>query len=204
MGASPFPGLILAAAVLAASGSPARAAGPAPDAAAAVLDEINFARAHPADYARRLMLQPVSDWEAGLSPRARAADPGAFAQAVDVLLRQPPLPPLEHSPALEGSAREQVAAQGPAGLTGHDGPGGERFDARLRRHGAPAARLAENIAYGPPRAADVVRELIVDRGVADRGHRRNIFDPALGAAGVACGPHAALGAMCVIDFAAAP
>jgi hypothetical protein len=170
----------------------------------AVLAEVNFARAHPQDYARRLMLQPVSDWERALGPDARAEDPGAFTEAVDFLLRQSPLPPLGRDEALEAAAREHVAAQGPAGEIGHASQDGERFDMRLARHGVRAQVSAENIAYGPSTAHDVVRELIIDSGVASRGHRRNIFHPALAAAGVACGPHRDFAAMCVMDFAGPP
>ena len=163
-----------------------------------LLDEINFARTHPQDYARRLELQPVSDWERALG---EPADTAAFAEAVAFLERQPPLPPLSPDDALEAAAREHVEAQGPAGEIGHDGPGGEPFDLRLRRHGVEGVMEGENIAYGPMRAADVVRELIIDSGVPDRGHRRNIFHPAFANAGATCGPHRDYGVMCVVDFA---
>ena len=167
---------------------------------AALLDEINFARTHPQDYARRLQQQPVSDWERGL---AEPDDPGDIAEAVAFLERQTPLPPLSPDDNLAAAAREHVKTQGPAGEVGHDGPGGEPFDRRLRRHGVRDVAEGENIAYGPARAADVVRELIVDSGVPSRGHRLNIFRPAFANAGVTCGPHRDYGVMCVIDFAGA-
>lgn len=167
---------------------------------AALLDEINFARTHPQDYARRLQRQPVSDWEQAL---AEPNDPAAVAEAVAFLERQPPLAPLSPDDNLAAAAREHVEAQGPAGEIGHDGPGGEPFDRRLRRHGVEDVLKGENIAYGPARPADVVRELIIDSGVPSRGHRRNIFHPAFANAGVTCGPHRDYGVMCVIDFAGA-
>jgi uncharacterized protein YkwD len=167
----------------------------------AVLAEINFARAHPQDYAHRLLLQPVSDWERSLSPSTAEQDPGAYAEAIAFLMRQTPLPPLMPDVRLNEAAIEHVGSQGPAGETGHDGPAGERFDERLRRHGLRAEMLGENIAYGPATPIDVVRELIIDSGVPDRGHRRNIFYPAFRAAGVSCGPHREYATMCVIDFA---
>ena len=169
----------------------------------AVLAEINFARLHPQEYAQRLLLQPVSDWEGSLSQDNNAQDNGAYAEAIEFLLQQAPLPALESEDDLASAALEHVAAQGPSGEVGHDGPAGEPFHARLRRHGLVAQIAGENIAYGPNAAADVVRELIIDSGVADRGHRRNIFYSAFDAVGVSCGPHRDYGVMCVMDFSGA-
>jgi hypothetical protein len=178
----------------------ARAAGNADP----ILAEINFARTHPRDYALELMLQPVTDWEHSLGADGPAADTAARIEAIDFLLRQAPLPPLMMDDDLSAAALEHVADQGPAGKVGHDGPAGEAFDARIRRHGVAADLAAENIAYGPSRAHDVVRELIIDSGVPSRGHRRNLFHDGLLSAGVACGPHRDYGAMCVMDFAGRP
>jgi hypothetical protein len=52
------------------------------------------------------------------------------------------------------------------------------------------------------RAAAMVEDLVIDDGVASRGHRACIFDPAYCVAAARCGPHAAFGAMAVIEFAA--
>ena len=51
--------------------------------------------------------------------------------------------------------------------------------------------------------APVVRQLVVDSCVPNRAHRKDLFGGAYQAGGVACGPHADYGAMCVIDFAGA-
>lgn len=166
----------------------------------AVLQELNFARLHPQEYARLLQIGPASSWQVARSARGDK-DPEAYAQAIAFLMRQPPLPPLRPDEKLAAAAREHVAAQGPAGKVGHEGQAGERFDDRLRRHGVQAGTLAENIAYGPSTPSDIVRELIIDSGVPDRGHRRNIFYETFDAAGVSCGPHRDYATMCVIDFA---
>ena len=136
---------------------------------------------HPQDYARRLVSDRVTAWELAVGPRrAAAGDPGAFDEAVDFLMGQPPLPPLQASTTPWPPPRSSTLRRKAAGrLVGHDSADGERSDARLRRHGMRADISAENIAYGPPTPADVVRELIIDPGVPDRGDPRNIFHPEL-------------------------
>lgn len=196
-----FMGSALAIGLWFAASTPA-VAGSADD---AILAELNFARSHPQEYAEALAREPVSAWERSLAADPAAeADAAAYVQAIDFLRRQQPLPPLSADDHLVAAAREHVAAQGPAGRIGHESADGERFDARLRRHGVSAQIAAEDIAYGPHNPRDVVRELIIDRGVPDRGHRRNIFLASIQSAGVVCGPHRDYSAMCVIDFSSAP
>jgi uncharacterized protein YkwD len=164
----------------------------------AVLDEINYARGHPAEYAQNLM-----DGRGDDSRYARA-NSGATEEAIDFLERQRPLPPLAPNQALAQTAAKLAAAQGPRGLTGHAGADGSSPGERIRRHGVSRAVAAEAISYCYGSAAGVVRQLIIDDGVSNRGHRMTIFDPDLRIAGAGCGPHAVYRYMCVIDFAGAP
>ncbi|MDB5498635.1 MAG: SCP-like extracellular [Phenylobacterium sp.] len=161
----------------------------------AVLAELNQARQHPAQYARSLQIQRVTArQEAGDD-----ADPNALAEAIEFLERQAPLEPLSRDPRLDAAAADHVAAQGASGQVGH----GE-FARRLRSHVMGASLAGEDIyygEYGEQNAREVVRRLIVDKGVPDRGHRANIFGAGFQAGGVSCGPHAVYGSMCVIDFA---
>ena len=167
----------------------------------AILAEINFARMHPQEYAKRLMAQPVTPWEKALRAAGQDADdPMAFREAVAQLQVQAPLRALRADEALISAAVEHVELQGASGDIGHDGPDGERFYDRLRRHGLSDTIAAENIAYGPPSPAEVVRALIIDSGVPSRGHRRNIFHAAFQVVGVSCGPHRDYSTMCVMDF----
>jgi uncharacterized protein YkwD len=161
-----------------------------------VLYELNLARTQPQAYARALQ-------DAARLSRAAGAydDPAAYAEAVDFLMRQPALPPLGADSTLEDAALSHADYQGPQGGFGHEGPRGESLGERLRRHGAFASLMAEDISYGYANPREVVLQLIVDAGVPSRGHRANIFNPAFREAGVACGPHRVYGAMCVVDFA---
>lgn len=156
----------------------------------AVLDEVNFARARPAEYADELRRE-----------LNRSDDPAAVEEAIDFLERQASLPPLEPDRRVAAAARQHAQAQGPRGDVGH-GPAGS-LGKRLRGQGVWAGLSAENISYGYEDPRDVVRQLIIDSGVPGRGHRRNIFAASYQLAGVACGPHRAYGYMCVIDFAGA-
>jgi len=156
----------------------------------AVLDEMNFARARPAEYARELRRE-----------LRRSDDPAAVEEAIDFLERQAALPPLRADRRIAAAARQHAQAQGARGDVGHGAAGG--LGQRLRGQGVWAGLSAENISYGHDDPRDVVRQLIIDSGVPGRGHRRNIFATGYQFAGVACGPHRAWGHMCVIDFAGA-
>lgn len=184
----------LTALILACGAGPASAAGRLDQ---AVLDEINFARTHPASYAR--FLDQGDDDDGYVDP-----EPSARDEAIRFLERQSPLPPLTPNVDLGLAAAEQVAAQGPRGLTGHAGADGSSPSERIHRRGVWRARSAEAISYGYGDPAAVVRQLVIDAGVPGRGHRTILFDPNLTIAGAHCGPHAVYRYMCVIDFAGAP
>ena len=94
------------------------------------------------------------------------------------------------------------ATRAPTGAMEHRGLDGSSPAGRANRHGRWLGAMAENIAYGDNPAREVVVQLLVDDGVADRGHRDNLLDPRWGAGGVACGPHKEYGQMCVMDYAA--
>lgn len=166
-----------------------------------VLDEVNFARTHPSDYAQVLLREAEAD-RASASKFA-GEDRSALNEAVEFLKRQDALPPLEPDARLAAAALAHAAAQGREGGFGHVSPDGETLSERLKRQGIWAHLAGEDISYGYRTPRDVVRQLIVDSGVPDRGHRKNLFGPAYQAAGVSCGGHRAYGAMCVIDFASA-
>lgn len=163
---------------------------------AGVLDEINFARTQPQAYGR-LLAQDA--WRS----RASGAydDPAALEEALAFLARQRPEPPLEPDAALDSAALAHAGFQARSGAVGHAGPAGETLGQRLRRHGAFASLMGENIAYGYGAPRQIVQQLIVDSGVPDRGHRANIFNPLYREAGVGCGPHPTYRVMCVVDFA---
>ena len=169
---------------------------------AAVLAEVNFARTHPTQYAERLRRAAERGGPEGYSEIGNE-DGDAIDEAIDFLQQQEPLPPLRPNAGLAAAARAHAASQGRTHQIGHVSPGGQTLSQRLHAHGVWAGMAAEDISYGYDNPHAVVRQLIVDSGVPDRGHRQNIFSPSYREAGVSCAPHRAWGAMCVIDFAGA-
>jgi uncharacterized protein YkwD len=144
---------------------------------------MNLARTAPKQYAQIL------------AARSSSADRDT-ADAIRFLENARPLPPLAHSTGLCHGAQDHVMQQGPSGGRGH----GNAFG-RMEHYGNWVGRAGENIYYGKRDARGIVCALIIDKGVAGKGHRKNIFSDAFGVAGVAYGAHRTFGAMCVIDFA---
>lgn len=172
-----------------------------------VLAEMNLARTNPHAYAGYLRemrrsfkgkLYRMPGTSVLLQTREGVA---AVDEAIRFLKRQKPLPALVWSPGLASAAAELVREQTGSGATGHRGRQSGGMRERVERHGTWEGRIGENIAYGPFDARLLVIQLIIDDGVPDRGHRKNHFSPAFGAAGAACGTHPDFEEMCVIDFA---
>ena len=176
---------------------------------AEVLAEINRVRTHPERYAERL--RAYRAWYHGDVVRAPGDAVGirthegvaALDEAIEDVERRRALKPLVPNSHLRASAARLAEEEGPTGVVGHVGPDGLTPGQRMREAGVWAGITEENISFGQATAAAVVRQLVIDDGVRDRGHRNSIFEPGLTVAGVSCGPHARYGYMCVIDFAGA-
>lgn len=171
----------------------------------AVLQELNFARQHPREYADEL--RDSRDFYDGNVFR-RPDDPAgvltqegvtAVDEAIAFLERQAPLPPLAPGDVLALAARDHAVEQA-SGELGHASPDGAMPGERVRRRGGDIY-VGETIAYGPSDGRSVVRNLIVDDGVPGRGHRALIFSNMYHYAGVGCGDHARYHTVCVVDYA---
>ena len=174
-----------------------------------VLDELNRARTDPQGFAAELEAR-LPHFRGNIYRRPGAEvgvrtveGPAAVREAVRVLRATRPLAPLRLSRGMSAGAADHVRDQGPRGGMGHTGSDRSVPASRVNRYGRWFGVISENIQYGrAANAREVIADLFIDDGVADRGHRKNALDPDVRVAGVSCGPHATYGQMCVIVHAA--
>jgi uncharacterized protein YkwD len=171
-----------------------------------IITEMNLARSNPSGY-RQVMLAWRGKFEGN---RVRLSDRlylqtqegiPAVDEAIKFLQKTQPVGKLTYSQGLSLAARDHVRDQGAKGTTGHNSSNGNTPFQRMERYGKWQQIAGENIAYGPDTARAVVRDLIIDDGVADRGHRTNMFKPEFRVTGVACGYHRQYRVMCDIKYA---
>jgi len=175
----------------------------------AVLAELNRARADPAAFARtlrnargyyrgNLLARPGADvtylTQEGVAP---------VDEAIAFVDHEAPRATLTPAVILSEAAADHQAEQRSDGSVGHAGADGSTPADRVLRRGGNVY-VGELITYGSTDPADIVRQLVVDDGVADRGHRRLLFDASLRYAGVSCGSHPVYRYMCVVTVGRTP
>jgi len=173
----------------------------------AVVREITKIRMFPREYAK--YLRALGTRFQGTLWRLRDHVPirtqegrPAILEAAEFLEQVQPIPGvLRFSEGLHGAARDHVLDQGPSGQTGHVGVDGSTVRERILRHGSFASTIGEVINYGEETPRMTVIQLVIDDGVPDRGHRKNLFNPNFRVAGAAIGSHRGYGSMTVVDMA---
>jgi len=126
----------------------------------------------------------------------------AYKELITFLESTTPLSPVTWSNAMGRACQKFVDWAGPKGSLGHDGPGNLTMGDRLDAEGKWSRSIGENLAYGDRDGMDSLIQLLVDDGVASRGHRKNIFNGKFKVVGVAIGKHSRYGFMTCNDFAA--
>lgn len=121
----------------------------------------------------------------------------AVLEAAAFLRRAKPCNPFLKDKNLCAAAQSWANELGRKGTATH-GTLGARIEAALGKDAG--GYRAENIAYGSKDAKDILLQLIIDDGVADRAHRKNLFSETYQLIGVGYSTHKQMGGVCVIDF----
>jgi len=104
--------------------------------------------------------------------------------------------PLIPEQDLTAVAQGHAQRSGENGTTGHSGFK-KRFEPLM---GKPYSHVGENCSYGYEQAIDIVISLLIDEGVKEFGHRKNILAPDFNSIGIAIRPHKSYRTNCVMDF----
>lgn len=132
---------------------------------------------------------------------------GAVDDALVFLAKQPAQPGFstEAVEGLELACADHISDIGSVGEASHAGSNGSTFNERQTRYGQWKGKCGECLWYGKTgshlSARDMIDDLIVDDGVATRGHRLCIYDSAYTCAGIGVGRHAVYSNMACIEFA---
>lgn len=200
-------------ALTATAARPQGAAAPAPANGAAfkslaekMVEEINLVRTDPGAYAAHLeRLRPHYAGkelrEPGKPALLTEEGVAALEEAVRFLRGAAPVAPLSVSKGLSSGALLLVSEQTTSGATGHRGSDGSFIEQRAARFGSWKGPIGENLSYGEDTARDRVIAMLIDDGVANRGHRKRLLDASYTVVGVACSGHT-LGGVCAVTLAA--
>ncbi len=164
----------------------------ASDSEKAVITEMNYARTKPGEYVTK-KLQPLVSKSSGSYLTA-------LNECISQMNAMTAIEELSYGQGLYVAAKEWVEEQGKGSSTGHQ----SGWDSRIGKY-CSYTTAGENIAYGYDSAEAIVIALLVDDGVSDRGHRKNILEMdghgPYTHAGAAIGSHGEYGTMCCIDYA---
>lgn len=174
-----------------------------------ILTELNRVRRNPKKYAEEEIKPRLKCFDGkfykapGQIPILTNEGASAVQECIDVLMKTKPMELLELEKGLCSAAQWLADDQAKTGKTGHYGSDGSSPFDRINRYGKVLITAGENCAYGPKTGREIVAQLLIDDGVADRGHRINILKPEFKKVGIGYNneANAPYGTVSVMDFA---
>ena len=172
-----------------------------------VIIELNKVRLNPAKYAEDKLARLVHNYDGkllnidGKIPIRTQEGKKALLDCLRDMKQAKPLPPLSPSQGLSQVAQILLKEQQRSGRIGHIGNRGSTPQSRVEKIGTWTGELSENITYGNDSPQMVVINLLIDDGVPNRGHRKNILNPKFNEVGIAAGSHPKYKQMCVMEMA---
>ncbi len=116
------------------------------------------------------------------------------------LLKTESLPPLDYTKNLFDFAKHHAKTTGKTGKVGHRSVMMKSYKTRTKKLLKTYSYVGENIHYGSDNALQIVMELLIDDGIKDVGHRRNILSKNFVFASASMQPHKRYKQNCVIEF----
>lgn len=157
-----------------------------------LLNEINSARANPTAYIR--YLEEYRNYYQGTSVKfpdgsSLTTNEGVAAlnEAIAFLRTLKPLPSLVIKKGLVSASKLHLDDMLKTQKSGHTGSNGSKPEDRMNRFGTWQTSVGENIVYQARTPRIDVIGMIIDDGVATRGHRRNLFKSELKVIGISYG-----------------
>ncbi len=141
-------------------------------------------------------------WEHLAKPyiRAEAIAESRYTRSLEKDLKAAEkLDPVHPDQTLYNAAKKHAVASGKEGALGHTSSAGT-FEQRLKPLIGTFNLLLENSDYGSSKAMDIVMNLMIDEGIPDVGHRKNIMHDKINAVGVSIAPHKTYRHTCVQVF----
>lgn len=171
-----------------------------------ILAEINLVRRDPAGYAVFL-----EEWKKnykgnevhlpGEIPIITNEGTAVVDEAIEFLRQQKPMAELTENNGLISAAKVHLKDLQEKNLRGHKGSDGSLPEERVERFGMWEGSVGELIDYGSKTARQVVIKLILDDGVASRGHRLKMLNANFKHIGLALGDSKDNKAVCVVVLA---
>lgn len=111
---------------------------------------------------------------------------------------------LKHHKELHDFSQHRAITTGKRGKVGHRSVWNKSYKKRSQELLKTFEVVGENIHYGSTDPLEVVIELLIDDGIADLGHRKNILDKSFNSISCAFAPHKKYRWNCVIGFGKLP
>lgn len=131
----------------------------------------------------------------------------AVEEAIAFLYKKEPVPALTIDQKLTRACKDHIEDIGPKGMTTHESSyldpvtkSALNVSDRIEKYAEWDIICCENIDFGNKNAKDVIITMIIDDGLKDRPHRRNLFHPDIRYMGVAVGAHRDWELISVINY----
>ena len=172
-----------------------------------VILELNKVRSNPKRYAEEYLEELRTAYSGklyiypGQDPVKSQEGIKLLEECIEVLKHTEPMPIVKPAEGLAKAAAELVADQQKNGGIGHIARNGSTPQKRIEKYGDWDICSAEDITYGSFEARQIVIALLIDDGVPNRAHRKNILNSCFRFSGVSFGQHPSYQSMCAIDYA---